>query len=198
MRPEERPAAALEPRVDDGEGSRASAAIRALAEAARAGDRDAFARLYEIYGPVVHGILLSLVRRDDARELVNEVFLLALRGIARLEDVARFGPWLCSIARNCARDALKGRHEPAQISDDLAEPERGDASGDAEEAARVLALVRALPEAYRETLVLRLVEGLGGPEIAERTGMTPGSVRVNLCRGMKLLRERLGGAGGAR
>jgi RNA polymerase sigma-70 factor, ECF subfamily len=49
-----------------------------------------------------------------------------------------------------------------------------------------------LPEAYRETLVLRLVEGMTGPEIAARTGLTAASVRVNLHRGMKLLRERLG------
>jgi RNA polymerase sigma-70 factor (ECF subfamily) len=41
-------------------------------------------------------------------------------------------------------------------------------------------------------LILRLVEGLTGPEIAEQTGLAPGSVRVNLHRGMKLLRERLG------
>ena len=39
---------------------------------------------------------------------------------------------------------------------------------------------------------MRLVEGMTGPEIAERTGMTHGSVRVNLTRGMKLLKERLG------
>ena len=52
--------------------------------------------------------------------------------------------------------------------------------------------IRDLPEAYRETLVLRLVEGMSGPEIAERTGLTPASVRVNLHRGMKLLREKLG------
>lgn len=59
------------------------------------------------------------------------------------------------------------------------------------EARRALAAIRALPEAYRETLVLRLVEGMTGPEIAVRTGLTPDSVRVNLCRGMKLLRESL-------
>jgi RNA polymerase sigma-70 factor (ECF subfamily) len=59
------------------------------------------------------------------------------------------------------------------------------------EALAVLEIIRTLPEAYRETLVLRLVEGLTGPEIAERTGLTPASVRVNLHRGMKLLRERL-------
>ena len=56
----------------------------------------------------------------------------------------------------------------------------------------VLAALRELPHAYRETLVLRLVEGMTGPEIAEKTGLQPGSVRVNLHRGMKLLRRRLG------
>ena len=50
--------------------------------------------------------------------------------------------------------------------------------------------IRSLPEAYRETLVLRLVEGMTGPEIAARTGLTAASVRVNLHRGMKMLRER--------
>jgi RNA polymerase sigma-70 factor (ECF subfamily) len=53
--------------------------------------------------------------------------------------------------------------------------------------------IQRLPEAYRETLILRLVEGMTGPEIAERTGLTHDSVRVNLHRGMKLLRERLEG-----
>ena len=56
----------------------------------------------------------------------------------------------------------------------------------------ILAVVRALPEPYREPLILRLVEGMTGPEIATRTGLTHGSVRVNLCRGMQLLREKLG------
>ena len=56
-----------------------------------------------------------------------------------------------------------------------------------------LEAIEALPMAYRETLLMRLVEGMTGPEIAEATGLTPESVRVNLCRGMKLLKERLGG-----
>lgn len=56
----------------------------------------------------------------------------------------------------------------------------------------MLEAIRSLPEAYREPLVLRLVEGLTGPEIAEKTGLTPGSVRVNLSRGMKRLRTSLG------
>jgi RNA polymerase sigma-70 factor (ECF subfamily) len=56
----------------------------------------------------------------------------------------------------------------------------------------VLAAIRRLPEAYREPLILRLVEGMTGPEIAARTGLTAGSVRVNLHRGMHMLRETLG------
>jgi RNA polymerase sigma-70 factor (ECF subfamily) len=65
--------------------------------------------------------------------------------------------------------------------------------GKDEEARLLLTEVRRLPEAYRETLVLRFVEGLTGPEIAELTGLTPGSVRVNLHRGVELLRARLKG-----
>ena len=56
----------------------------------------------------------------------------------------------------------------------------------------MLDVIRKLPDAYRDTLLMRLVEGMSGPEIADRSGLTPASVRVNLHRGMKLLREKLG------
>ena len=62
---------------------------------------------------------------------------------------------------------------------------------DRAEVGHVLRTIRGLPEAYRETLLLRLVEGLGGPEIAALTGLTPESVRVNLHRGMHKLRAAL-------
>jgi RNA polymerase sigma-70 factor (ECF subfamily) len=161
-----------------------------VVEAARRGDRDAFARLYESYAPVVHGLLLTRTRRTDVIDLVHDVFVSALRRIESLESPESFGPWLCTIARNLAKDAHKKRRDAVELDEDARAAETRD-DGDAEEAARALEAVRALPEAYRETLMLRLVEGLNGPEIAERTGLTPGSVRVNLCRGMKLLRERL-------
>ena len=67
------------------------------------------------------------------------------------------------------------------------------AASDDGEARAILDVIRSLPDAYRETLVLRLVEGMSGQEIADRTGLTPASVRVNLHRGMKLLRARLEG-----
>ena len=163
----------------------------ALVGAARRGDREAFDALYRNYARMVHGLLLACAPRDAVEDLMQDVFLQAYRKLPRLRDDAAFGGWLAVIARNRARDYF--RRTPAasvELPADLAGP--GSASAEAE-AAAALAAIRALPEAYRETLVLRLVEGMTGEEIAARTGLAPASVRVNLHRGMKLLRERLTG-----
>jgi RNA polymerase sigma-70 factor (ECF subfamily) len=71
-------------------------------------------------------------------------------------------------------------------------PQTRPSSADVAEAHHVLSAIQSLPETYRETLVMRLCEGMSGPEIAAVTGLEPGSVRINLHRGMKLLREKLG------
>jgi RNA polymerase sigma-70 factor (ECF subfamily) len=94
------------------------------------------------------------------------------------------------MARNAAVDLYRRSAAPIELPEALGSPERPSA-----EAAEALRFIRELPEAYRETLILRLVEGLTGPEIAARTGLGAGSVRVNLHRGMKLLREKLNGSG---
>ncbi len=162
----------------------------ALVAAVRAGDRDAFARLYESFAPLVHGVLLARVPYDEVSDLVQDVFLVAFRKLGSLRDATRFGPWVAMIARNRAMDFHRRRRETEELRDEVA---RG--AGHVAEAREALEVIRSLPEAYRETLVLRLVEGMTGPEIAERTGLQPASVRVNLHRGMKLLRERLGAKG---
>ena len=158
-----------------------------LVEAARDGDRRAFGQLYDRFAPMVHGILLARVPPGEADDLTQEVFLLALRRIHSLREAAAFGGWLAAITRNRANDFHRGSRETVELPENLKGQDPPQ-----DEAQSVLAAIRTLPEAYRETLVLRLVEGLTGPEIAARTGMTPGSVRVNLHRGMKQLRERLG------
>jgi RNA polymerase sigma-70 factor (ECF subfamily) len=158
-----------------------------LVRAARDGDRRAFGQLYERYGRVVHGILLARLPPHEVDDVVQEVFLTALQRLASLRDPGAFGPWLGAIARNRATDQHRRRREHEALPEDALA-----ARPVAPEALAVLAVLRALPEAYRETLALRLVEGMTGPEIATRTGLTPASVRVNLHRGMKLLRERLG------
>lgn len=156
--------------------------------AARNGDRAAFGRLYELYGRMVHGVLLARSPRDEVDDLVQEVFLRALRQLGSLRDPRAFGGWIAMIARNAATDLARQRPAVVELSEHLAAPEPRD-----DEARHVMRLIRALPEAYREPLMLRLVEGMSGPEIAERTGLTPGSVRVNLHRGIALLRQNMAG-----
>lgn len=159
-----------------------------LVRSALTGDSAAFTRLYERYGRVVHGLLLARVARDEVDDLVQDVFLTAWRRLDGLRDPAAFGGWIAMIARNRATDFHRRTADYVELPDNLESP--GTASGEAD-ANVALAAIRSLPDAYRETLVLRLVEGLSGPEIAERTGLTPGSVRVNLHRGMKMLRDKL-------
>lgn len=162
-----------------------------LVRAVLSGDRDGFASLYDLYAPLVHGILLSRVPRAEVDDLVQDIFLHAFKKLHTLRDAAAFGPWIAMIARNRAVDFHRRSRETVEINDDL----RGSESHESR-ANEILELIRNLPEAYRETLVLRLVEGMTGPEIAARTGLTAASVRVNLHRGMKLLREKLGFMGG--
>jgi len=158
-----------------------------LVSAALAGDRDGFGRLYDLYAPLVHGILLARVPRDEVDDLVQDIFLHAFRKLNTLRDPEAFGPWIAMIARNRAVDFHRRTRPTVEMTDDLGGSNTSDSR-----ATEILELIRTLPDAYRETLVLRLVEGMTGPEIAARTGLTPASVRVNLHRGMKLLRQKLG------
>jgi RNA polymerase sigma-70 factor (ECF subfamily) len=176
-----------------------------LVEAARQGDRAAFGRLYDRYARMVHGILLARVPLSEVDDLVQDVFLRALPRLHTLRDPGRFGAWLAAITRNRANDyhrqAVDEVELPEDLSGDGAERKVSHESADAEatlsadaEAKVLLAAIRGLPETYREILLLRLVEGMNGPEIAARTGLTHGSVRVTLHRGMQRLREKLAGA----
>jgi RNA polymerase sigma-70 factor (ECF subfamily) len=162
----------------------------ALVAAVRAGDRDAFGRLYDAYARMVHGILLARVPYGEVDDLVQDVFLVALRKIDALRDAAAFGPWLAMITRNRAMDFHRRSRDTTELTDDIATT--ANVVAPEAEATEVLNLIRQLPEAYREPLILRFVEGMTGTEIAERTGLAPASVRVNIHRGMKLLREKLG------
>ena len=162
-----------------------------IVERVVAGEQTAFDELYKMFAPMVHGIILARVPRDEAPDLVQDVFVSAYKNMHSLRDRNAVGAWLAAIARNLSnnfyRQAKPTEELPEEISD-------GGRSGRHEtEAREILALIQTMPDVYKETLILRLVEGMTGQEIARRTGLTPESVRVNLHRGMKMLRARLGG-----
>jgi len=157
--------------------------------AAQAGDRDAFGELYRRFAGFVHAILLARVPRDTAADLAQEVFLHAWTTIRSLREPAAFPGWIGTIARHRALDFVRRQPPETALLDDRAS---GASAQLKYEAAEALDAIRSLPEAYQEPLLLRLVEGCSGREIAALCGLTEDSVRVNLHRGFKLLRERLG------
>lgn len=158
-----------------------------LVERISAGDEDAFGELYRMYAPMAHGIVLSRVPRNDVDDIVQEVFISAYKNISSLRDKNAVGAWIAMIARNRATEYYRRAKPAGELSEDLSRND--DARAEANE---ILAAIRSLPDTFKETLVLRLVEGMTGQEIAGQTGLTPESVRVNLHRGMKLLRQKLG------
>ena len=163
--------------------------VAGLVERARGGDAAAFESLYRRFARSVHSVLLARVSPAEAEDLTQDVFLAAHRRLGDLREPATVGPWLHAMVRNAATDRLraKGRRPREEALSEQPRP----AEPDGELGERVVRHLAELPEAYRETLLMRLVDGLTGPEIAEATGLTAASVRMNLCRGMELLRERL-------
>jgi RNA polymerase sigma-70 factor, ECF subfamily len=159
-----------------------------LVVAAQRGNRAAFTTIYERFHRVVHAIALARVPHGDAGDVVQDVFAEVWLKMTTLRDPAAFPGWIVTLARRRAIDHARKRRPTDDAPRDVAVMPPPHV-----EALAALHAILALPDTYRETVIMRLVEGLNGPDIAERTGMTPESVRVHLHRGMKLLRDKLDG-----
>jgi RNA polymerase sigma-70 factor (ECF subfamily) len=158
-----------------------------LVERVRSGDEEAFAQLYRLFAPTINSVVLARVPRDEVQDIVQEVFIAAFRGIDSLKDPNLVGPWLTRIARNRAAEFYRRLKPNDELDERMARP-----ANRMGEAAEILRAIRSLSDAHAETLIMRLVEGMTAKEIAERTGLKPESVRVNLHRGMEKLRKSLG------
>jgi len=162
-----------------------------LAARARAGDRDAFAALYERHASRVYNFLIDLVQDEtDAEDLMQTTFLRALRGIGKLRDTELVSTWLFSIAYNCARHHKGGRY--TESLDALVE-ERGmepavdghgpeDTAVSRDMAARVWTAAKSLDARQFTILDLNLRHGMGSAEIAGVIGTTPAHTSVLLHR----------------
>ena len=163
---------------------------RALVQRCRAGDPGAMRQLYLRHA----GRLLGLAQRmlgdaAEAEDVLQECFLKAWRGLDRFRGDAAFGTWLYRITINLCRDrARKRQPQPSQI-----EP------GEAWQAPDVLAreqlerALRALPEGYREVLLLHDVLELDHGEIAEVLGVARGTSKSQLHKARARMRGLLRG-----
>jgi RNA polymerase sigma factor (sigma-70 family) len=139
---------------------------------------------------------------DRARDVVQDTFLRLVRA-ERSQVEPALARWLFTVCRNRAFDERRRAARQARPHDGLdgqaspaprvrVEPETAD------EAARALEAIDALPEAVREVLVLRLRCGLPYAEIAAVTGLSTSHVGVKVHEGMKALRARLSAPAGVR
>src|SRR5262245_27929637 len=114
----------------------------ALIRAATAGDRGAFGELYVRYARMVHGILVARVPPGDAEDLVQDVFMSAMRQLRGLRTAGAFRGWLGAIARNRAMDYFRS----AKPNDPLEAAERKhDGGSGTQDAFAILELIRGLP-----------------------------------------------------
>jgi RNA polymerase sigma-70 factor (ECF subfamily) len=173
-----------------------------LLEAARAGDSAAIEELLSRHERQVYRFGLRMCGSEEAaREVLQQTLLSAFRGIRDFRSEARLSTWLFQIARSfCIKERRRGVDEPesmepiespaaqslASMSED---PER---AYEAKQMGEILqAAISALPEASREVLILRDVEGLSTEEAAEVVGIEEGALKSRLHRARTELRKNL-------
>jgi len=166
------------------------------------GDRTAFEELVRRTSRLVFARLyLETGDPHRAEDLVQETFLRAHRSLKRMDNPSRFRPWLLTIAQNVVIDAARTdsrqkRLEPPRSDTPLANVPAAAAPPDQEVQRdemrqKVLAVLRSLPEEYRLPLTLRYLAGSDYETIGAQLGLTNGSLRGLLHRGLKMLRDRL-------
>jgi RNA polymerase sigma-70 factor (ECF subfamily) len=172
-----------------------------LVRKARDGDRTAFEELVRRTSRLVFARLyLETGDAHRAEDLLQETLLLAYRSLGRLTDSGRFRSWLLTIAQNVLSDAVRRdarlkraaprADTPLTVVPANAPPPEEEAQR-AELRERVLAVLRSLPEEYRLPLTLRYLAGADYETISTQLGLTNGSLRGLLHRGLKMLRARL-------
>ena len=170
---------------------------RLVAEA-KAGDREAFGRIFDAYAGPIHRFIASRVNSpSDAEDLTQLVFVKALEALPRYE--ARgipFGGWLFRLARNAIIDQIRTRRDHLSLVDAVTR-ETDDAGPEAKAALqddldRVAAALAELTDDQREVIELRFFAGLNVLETAVAMGRQEGTVRGLQFRAIAALRRELG------
>lgn len=168
-----------------------------IVAAARRGDPDAFAALYDAHAGRVHALCLRLVGdRAIAGELVQDVFVRVWEQLGSFRGESAFGTWLHRVATNVVWHHLRGgarRRQRVAWHGEL-DGDPPDAAARGGDPAVRLDLERAiagLPAQARTVFVLHDVEGLSHDEIAARLGIAAGTARAHLFRARRQLREVL-------
>jgi RNA polymerase sigma factor (sigma-70 family) len=158
-----------------------------LVRAATAGDRGAFAAIYDRYADRLHDFCWGLLRdRDEAADATQDAFVVAAERLGQLRDPERLRPWLYAVARSQALRRVRARsrvapeEEMTQLPDPASGPEQAAERSDLREL--VWNAAAGLSERDRALLDLHLRHGLEGAELGEAMGVEPGHAYVLLSR----------------
>jgi RNA polymerase sigma-70 factor (ECF subfamily) len=163
----------------------------ALISAARQGEAEAFAQLFDRYHAMIHAFAFRLCgHAADADDIAQEAFIKAGRGMRSFRG-GDFRSWLYRIAANCARDFHRDAARRARLEERSAEELRGAGEERTGEAARVAEALGALPTEHRETVVLVFFEGLNHAEAARVLGCAETTVSWRLFRAKRQLKNLL-------
>ncbi len=181
---------------------RGGADLTELVAAAKGGDREAFEAVVRATYADTYGLALRLTaNEEDAKDVVQEAYLRAYRGLKRFRGEASFTTWLYRITANCASTHLgkraRHRHEDLDGLDALSVPDLqpdSDPEARAEAAllrAKVATALDALPPRLRAVVVLRDVYDLPHDAIAAELGISEAAAKVRLHRARLRLRAQL-------
>jgi RNA polymerase sigma factor (sigma-70 family) len=168
-----------------------------LARAAAAGDRAAFAGIYDRYVDRLHDFCIGMLRdRDAAADCVQDVFCTAAVQLPKLRDPDKLRPWLYAIARNEALRCLRQRRRE-QVVDELPETASRDAgpdtlAGRTELAALIAEAAGGLSDRDRSVLELAYRHGLDGPELADALNVSAGNATKMVSRLRETIERSLG------
>ncbi len=174
--------------------------VAELVAAAQGGDRAAFDELVRATYAETYTLALRLMgNEEDARDVVQDAYLRAFRGLRRFRGDARFSTWMYRITANCAAThhgrRAKHRHEPLDEADRLPDERPKvdpQAQSDATELrARLTEALGALPAKLRQVVVLRDIYDLPHEAIAAELGISETAAKVRLHRARKKLRDDL-------
>jgi len=174
--------------------------LKRLVDAARKGDPAALDELVRVTYTGTYTLAFRLTgNEDDARDVVQEAYLRAYRGLRRFRGDAQFTTWLYRITANCsanllakrARNRTESLPEEETIVDSRADhdPEQRMAAED--ERARVAGALAVLPWRLRQVVVLRDIYDLPHGTIAKELGISEAAAKVRLHRARRRLRELL-------
>jgi RNA polymerase sigma-70 factor (ECF subfamily) len=160
---------------------------------ATAGDRRAFERLYRRHVDRVHTLAARMMSRDEAPEVVQDVFVRAWQKLGTFRGEAQFGTWLHRLAVNVilTRRAGYARQRERFIDDEIAFENTPSPPSQREHRIDFERAIAQLPPGARAVLVLHDVEGWRHEEIAQHLSVTTGTTKAQLHRARLLMRRAL-------